>query len=101
MDCENLAKCGFFAFVSTYNPETGKAATEGFVLRYCKGESSGLCVRKIVSKALGGPQRVPDNMLPNGYPLAGTKDAQWSDAVKTLAYEARSTANLDLRSANS
>jgi hypothetical protein len=86
LDCENLAKCNFFAFISTRIG--GQTAAKGFELMYCKGEYSNSCVRKKVSRVLGGPQKVPDNMMPNGYPLAGTTTALWSDAVKTLASEA-------------
>ncbi len=80
MDCENLAKCKFFTFIST--TKTGQTAAAGFTMKYCKGELRESCVRKKVSKALGGPQYVPDNMLPNGYPLAGTNDVEWPDAVR-------------------
>jgi hypothetical protein len=82
MDCENLAKCKFFAFIST--TKTGQAAAGGFTLKYCKGELRDSCVRKKVSKALGGPQYVPNNLLPNGYPLAGTNDVEWPDMVRAL-----------------
>jgi hypothetical protein len=85
MDCENLAKCKFFTFISA--TKAGQTAAKGFELKYCKGEDSDSCVRKKVSKALGGPQNVPDNMMPNGYPLAGTSTALWSDTVKTLVSE--------------
>jgi hypothetical protein len=82
MDCENLAKCKFFAFLST--SRGGQVASAGFATKYCKGELRESCVRKKVSKALGGPQYVPDNMLPNGYPLAGTNSSEWPDAVRAL-----------------
>ena len=85
VDCENLTKCKFFSFIST-TPQ-GQSAAPGFVAKYCKGTHANSCVRRKISKALGGPQNVPDNMLPNGFPLTGTTNAKWSAAVKTLASE--------------
>ncbi|MBN1502992.1 hypothetical protein JW930_05600 [Candidatus Woesearchaeota archaeon] len=79
-DCENLATCAFFKEYET--DEDKKMALQGFVNMYCKGDKQNECVRKKVSKALGGPQNVPVNMMPNGMPLAGTSNADWSDAVK-------------------
>ena len=86
MKCENLATCKFFTLIST--TKAGQTAVRGFELKYCKGDDSNSCVRKKVSKALGGARNVPDNMMPNGYPLAGTTTDLWSDSVKTLASKA-------------
>lgn len=79
-DCENLASCAFF---KEYESDEGKkTALQGFVNIYCKGDKQGDCVRKKVSKALGGPEHVPVNMMPNGLPLSGTSDADWPEEVK-------------------
>ncbi|HUK50404.1 MAG TPA: hypothetical protein VLV18_05160 [Terriglobales bacterium] len=82
VECENLAKCKFFSFIST-SPQ-GQSAAAGFVAKYCKGDYATSCVRRKVSKAFGGPQDVPDNMLPNGFPLGGTTTNNWSDVVKGI-----------------
>jgi hypothetical protein len=79
-DCENLGTCAFFKAYT--NDENLKLALQGFVSLYCKGGKQGQCVRKKVSKALGGPQHVPVNMMPNGLPLAGTTSADWPQNVK-------------------
>jgi len=85
VECENLVKCRFFSFISN-NPQSQSAAP-GFVAKYCKGNYADSCIRRKVSKALGGPQNVPDNMLPNGFPLVGTTTDNWSDAVKQIAFQ--------------
>ena len=78
-DCENLATCAFFR---TYQNEPGlEVALKGFISLYCKGDRQDDCVRKKVSKALGGPQNVPANMMPNGTPLTGTTRDGWSNEV--------------------
>jgi hypothetical protein len=83
-DCENLDVCAFFKAYS--NDEQLKLALQGFVSMYCKGDKQGQCVRKKVSKALGGPQYVPVNMMPNGVPLAGTTNADWPQNVKDAVH---------------
>jgi hypothetical protein len=81
-DCANLSKCAFFKQYE--NLENKKLALRGFVRTFCKGDKQGECVRKKVSKALGGPDKVPLNMMPNGLPLAGTSKEEWSAEVKAL-----------------
>jgi len=78
-ECENLATCAFF---KKYQSDPSiQIALKGFVSRYCKGEEQHNCVRKKVSKALGGPDKVPINMMPNGMPLNGTTREGWPDTV--------------------
>jgi hypothetical protein len=74
-DCENLAYCSFFKGASK------EEKYEGLIDMYCKGDKQDECVRKRVSKALGGPENVPSNMMPNGSPLLGTDDSTWSEDV--------------------
>ena len=81
-DCANLATCSFFRKYET--DENLKIALQGFINRYCKGDMQDECVRKKVSKALGGPQKVPTNMMPNGMPLSGTSRDDWSAEVKQV-----------------
>lgn len=79
-DCSNIGVCSFFI---VYGSRTeNRTAVAGFVRLYCKGERQDQCVRKVVSKALGGPHTVPANMLPNGLPMVGTTDRDWTDPVK-------------------
>jgi hypothetical protein len=81
-DCPNIPVCSFFL---EYGDTSGlKAAVSGFVRIYCKGDLQDKCVRKAVSKALGGPHMVPPNVLPNGYPVTGTNDSAWSPHVKEI-----------------
>ena len=39
---------------------------------------------KRVSKVLGGPHKVPVNMMPTGMPMFGSSKKDWSDEVKVL-----------------
>ncbi len=39
------------------------------------------CVRKKVSRELGGPEFVPENMMPNGLPVIGTTRDTWDKAI--------------------
>lgn len=81
-ECANLAICAFF---KTYeNDESKKLALQGFINKYCKGDQGNRCIRKKISNALGGPHKVPVNMMPNGSPLADTTKDDWSDEVKAL-----------------
>jgi hypothetical protein len=81
-DCANLATCAFF---QTYeSDESKKLALQGFISRYCKGNEQENCVRKKVSRALGGPEKVPVNMMPNGVPLPGSDKSNWSPEVRQI-----------------
>ena len=82
VECQNLANCAFFR---TYeNDPSKKMALQGFINMYCKGSKQDVCIRKKVSKALGGPDKVPTNIMPNGRPLAGTSSDDWSEEVKKI-----------------
>jgi hypothetical protein len=81
-DCEKLAAC---AFMKAYeSDENTKFALRGFVRMYCKGERKDICIRKKVSKTLGGPEHVPLNMMPDGLPILGTSNHDWPEEVRTL-----------------
>ena len=80
--CEKLETCAFFK--QYQNDESKKYALLGFVSRYCKGLQQDECVRKKVSKALGGSDKVPVNMMPTGNAMAGTTSKDWPDEVKAL-----------------
>ncbi len=82
-ECKNLDNCSFF---EEYGEET---SLEGFINRYCKGDKKDQCIRKMVSEALGGPENVPANMMPNGYPISGTTDDDWSEDVENVIEDVR------------
>lgn len=63
-----------------------KLALRGFINLCSKGHKQEECDRKKVSKTLGGPDKVPTNMMPNGRPLSGTTNEDWSEEVKSLIY---------------
>jgi hypothetical protein len=75
VDCENLAYCSFFKGASK------EEKYKGLIVTYCRGDKQDECMRKRVSKALGGPENVPSNMMPNGSPLLGSDGLTWSDDV--------------------
>ncbi len=79
-ECPNLSKCGFFKEYE--NDERMHEALRGFVNLYCKGPRQEDCIRKKVSKALGGPDHVPLNMKPNGKRIIESSNEEWSDEVK-------------------
>ena len=79
-DCQNMSRCSFF--IAYANNDGHKAAVSGFIRLYCRGEKQHACVRKKVSSAVGGPEKVPSNMLPNGVPVSGTNSSSWSEEVK-------------------
>ena len=78
-DCEKLATCAFF--IEYEKDVSKKLALEGFAKMFCRGDKQDDCVRKKVSNALGGPEHVPVNMMPNGRALSGTSDSDWSEQV--------------------
>jgi hypothetical protein len=82
MDCEKLKGCAFFKMPLVSKER--ELAFLGFVRMYCKGDLKEKCVRRMVGMMLGGPTKVPENMMPNGMPLVGTNDSQWSPEVKEL-----------------
>jgi len=80
-ECNNLENCNFF---KTYQHDKSmNLALRGFIHMFCQGRKQDQCVRKKISKTLGGSQFVPPNMLPNGLPIAGTKNSEWSEEVKS------------------
>jgi hypothetical protein len=78
-ECEKLATCAFFKEYES--DENKKLVLGGFVKLYCKGDKQNECIRKKVSTMLGGPEKVPVNMMPDGHPLAGTNKEDWSKEV--------------------
>ncbi|MCJ7490182.1 MAG: hypothetical protein MUO87_08620 [Thermoplasmata archaeon] len=40
--------------------------------------------------ALGGPDHVPSNMLPNGLAMSGTKTDDWPEEAKSIRMKAAS-----------
>ncbi len=81
-ECQNLENCNFFKMFE--NDQSKHLALKGFVFMFCKGRKQNECVRKKISQILGGSQFVPPNMLPNGFPMAGTKKFNWSAEVLNL-----------------
>ena len=79
-DCANMKQCTFFQMYA--REEKYRAAVSGFIRMYCRGQKQDVCVRKRVGAQVGGPQRVPANMLPTGLPLFGTTSGDWPDEVK-------------------
>ena len=80
--CENLENCNFFKMYQ--NDKSMELALKGFIFMFCKGRKQNDCIRKKISKILGGPQFVPPNMLPNGAAMAGTLHIEWSKNVKAI-----------------
>ncbi|HMK47281.1 MAG TPA: hypothetical protein VK436_11705 [Methanocella sp.] len=80
--CDRLDKC---PFVQVYGKdEKRKYAIIGFINAYCKGDKQGACIRKKVSKELGGPEKVPKNMMPTGLPISGTTVGEWPENVLNI-----------------
>ena len=81
-DCANMDRCSFFI---RYGKDGSRSlAIAGFLRKYCRGPHQEDCLRKAVSAALGGPEHVPANMLPNGLPMTGTDTADWPEAAKEI-----------------
>ncbi len=78
-ECLHFEKCSFF----TVKPkdQIQEMAMEGFRRTYCKGPAQDVCIRKSVGAALGGPHKVPPNMLPTGQALRGTCSSDWPGEV--------------------
>lgn len=65
-----MKRCSFF---NTYGISGEKPlATAGFVRIYCRESRQGECMRKVLSLVLGGPEKVPANMILNGLVMSGT-----------------------------
>lgn len=83
--CENLEMCLFLK--ENESDESMKYALMGFRKRYCHGELNNKCVRRLVGNAVGGPENVPSNMMPNGLPLLDTDDSDWEECIKRVVAE--------------
>jgi hypothetical protein len=86
-ECKNLHRCSFF----TIRPENDaqELALAGFQRIYCRGSKREQCMRLIVGSQLG-PEYIPMNMMPNGFPLNGTDDSDWSEELKEFIRNWRS-----------
>ena len=80
--CNNYVSCSFVKI--SYDDDRRKLVLRRFISKYCQGKSQEQCIRKKVCVALGGPERVPANLMPNGLPLPGTGNKNWSAEVKML-----------------
>ncbi len=81
-ECLNMSSCNFFQMYES--DESKHLALKGLISKFCRGEKQDKCKRKEISKALGGPKNVPQNMLPNGFPIRGTDKSNWSEKVTQL-----------------
>ena len=78
-ECDKLATCNFF---KTYeNEKELETSLRGFAHMYCNGDKQDDCIRKKISQILGGSDKVPPNMMPNGFPLPNTDKSSWSEEV--------------------
>jgi len=80
--CDSLETCPLFRKYK--NDENKNYALVAFIKEYCKGDKHTDCVRRKLSKALGGPDKIPANMMPTGMPVFGTLRDDWPDEVKSL-----------------
>ncbi len=88
VDCGIMNQCSFFR---VYGMDESKSlAIAGFVRIYCRGDRQAQCLRKKVSAALGGPDHVPPNILPNGLAMSGTKTDDWPEEAKEIRMKAAS-----------
>lgn len=81
-ECKNLVNC---SFIKAYEKnDEHKLSLQGFVNMYCKGDKVDDCKRLKICNALG-KERVPVNMMPNGFALPGTSKDGWDpEAVKMV-----------------
>jgi len=80
MVCEQHEKCDFFIEYQKYDER--KLALEGLARLYCCGPMQKNCIRKEVAAILGGLEKVPVNMMPDGQPIADTDTDNWPDEAK-------------------
>ncbi|MBN2734035.1 MAG: hypothetical protein JXQ82_04155 [Methanomicrobiaceae archaeon] len=72
-------------FIKKYEPAFKKSEIlKKRSLIYCDGNLSEECMRKKISKALGGTVYVPINMMPEGKPVPGTHNTEWTAEVLSL-----------------
>lgn len=88
--CPNVPVCTFFKAYG--NDQRYERELSGFFLLYCLGDRQGRCLRKDAGRRLGAPEKVPANMLPNGLPVSGTDDSEWSEEAKDAAGRRRAVA---------
>ncbi|MDD4126126.1 MAG: hypothetical protein PHV39_00370 [Methanomicrobium sp.] len=80
--CVNYEQC---PFLKKYETEFEKSeALKHRILIYCDGNLEEKCIRKKISKTLGGSIYIPVNMMPDGNPVPGTKNSEWSAEVLSL-----------------
>lgn len=80
--CKNLVECAFFKEYE--GDEDRQMSLKSFTLNFCYGETKDRCVRMMVCKELGGPAKVPVNMMPTGHAYPGTNNSDWPENVKNV-----------------
>ncbi|MFW5991551.1 MAG: hypothetical protein ACOCQX_04960, partial [Candidatus Nanoarchaeia archaeon] len=78
--CPEFQRCNFLK--ENVAKDSMKMAVEGFKQKYCKGNYE-KCKRYAIGKKIGH-DKLPANMMPNGLPITGTNDDDWSDEVKSM-----------------
>lgn len=87
MPCENIENC---SILKEYGEKEGfSQAVAGFRMLYCEGDNMEKCLRRKLAKKLGGPDKLPSNMMPNGLPLTGTDSNEWPQNVLDALNEER------------
>ena len=80
--CEKHEICPFFTAYE--NDKRNKIVLESLAKTYCLGNMKYDCKRRHISERLGGLKYVPINMMPNGIPMYGTKNTDWTKEVKKI-----------------
>lgn len=77
-----MTNCNLFSTYEKKGEDKQKLRT--LATRYCRGRDQLKCVRRRISKKLGGPENLPRNMMPDGKPWPGTTSDNWPDEIKDL-----------------
>lgn len=75
-ECDRIGICPLIEHCSE-NASTVSVSVDGMIRLYCRGSKQQHCIRKqLIMKY--GESSVPDDMMPNGFPLPGANRQKWS-----------------------
>lgn len=74
-ECVRFKECPLIDHC-TENEDTVSVSLEGMIRLYCCGSRQVYCVRKQLFMKFGETS-VPDDMMPNGFPLPGASREKW------------------------
>ena len=85
MECPNFDGCGFLSAYA--EKEETSMAVKGFKKKYCSNSFKECRIYQLSQEL--DKNKIPVNMMPNGFPITNTDESNWPEEIKSKLKELR------------